>query len=157
MHAEFFELLRKDHQISLNLLEELKQAVGEKIHLREELFRKLNIEILPHARAEESVFFPALMENSETWDGVLKAIEEHHLIGILLDELNTSPKETAQWGAKIEVCAELSAIHYKGEEEVVFALAEKVLSEERIAGILAEFREEKERLRLSAAWLAGSL
>ena len=55
MHDEFFALLHKDHVAVQGLLNHLSVAPASD---REEPFRKLKMELLPHLEDEEAGFLP---------------------------------------------------------------------------------------------------
>jgi len=148
MHKEFFELLHKDHEFFGNILLQLKQTEGTESKRREELFRRFKLEIEPHTKAEEKVFYPPLQENKESYDDVLESIEEHHVISLILGELDLMPKQGDQWRAKLRVCKEIVEHHIVEEEDKIFKAADKLLSREQMRIVFNGFVREKERLRL---------
>ena len=147
MHKEFFELIHKDHEFFRNILAQLKQTQGTESKRREELFTKFKLEIEPHTKAEERVFYPPLQENKEFCDDVLESIEEHHVISLILGELDLMSKQGDQWRAKLRVCKEVVEHHILEEEDKIFGAASKILSGEQMRAVLKDFVREKERLR----------
>ncbi len=65
MHHEFFELLRKDHELFRSLLQKLKSSTNARVKEREELFSQFRLSIMPHTRAEDNVFYSRLMNIRE--------------------------------------------------------------------------------------------
>jgi len=149
MRKKFFELLHKDHEFFRTILLQLKQTVGTESKRREELFSKFKLEIEPHTKAEEKVFYPPLQENKEFYDDVLESIEEHHVISLILGELDLMSKQGDQWRAKLRVCKEIVEHHILEEEDKIFGAATKILSREQMQAVLKGFVREKERLRTS--------
>lgn len=149
MHEEFFQLLRNDHELFEDLLHQLRQTPGGEPKKRRELFSKFRLEIQSHTKAEERIFYPPLAENKAAQDDVLESIEEHHVIELLLNELDQLSVQKDQWGAKLRVCKELVEHHIAEEENKIFEDARRSLSEERMRGVLRGFQEEKGRLRRS--------
>ena len=147
MHKEFFELIHKDHEFFRNILGQLKQTQGTESKRREELFTKFKLEIEPHTKAEETVFYPPLQENNEFYDDVLESIEEHHVISLILGELDLMSKQGDQWRAKLRVGKEVVEHHILDEEDKIFGAASKILSREQMQAVLKDFVREKERLR----------
>jgi hypothetical protein len=147
MHKEFFELLHKDHEFFRTILLQLKQTVGTESKSREELFTKFKLEIEPHTKAEEEVFYPPLQENKGFHDDVLESIEEHHVISLILGELDLMSKQGDQWRAKLRVCKEVVEHHILEEEDKIFGAATKILSREQMRIVFKGFVSEKERLR----------
>jgi hypothetical protein len=150
MHKEFFELIHKDHEFFRNILSQLKQTQGTESKRREELFTKFKLEIEPHTKAEEKVFYPPLQENNEFYDDVLESIEEHHVISLILGELDRMSKQEDQWRAKLRVGKEVVEHHILEEEDKIFGAASKILNGEQMQAVLKDFVREKERLRTAA-------
>jgi len=150
MHKEFFELLHKDHEVFGNISLQLKQTEGTESKRREELFTRFKLEIEPHTKAEEKVFYPPLQENKEFYDDVLESIEEHHVISLILGELERMSKQGDQWRAKLRVGKEVVEHHILEEEDKIFGAASEILSREQMQAVLKDFVREKERLRTAA-------
>jgi hypothetical protein len=147
MHKEFFEILRNDHEFFKNTLLQLKQTASREPMRREELFRNFKLAIDPHTKAEEAVFYPPLQANHEFYEDVLESIEEHHVIDLILGELDLMPKQLDQWKAKLRVCKEVVEHHILEEEDKIFTAATKALTREQMQAVFDGFIKEKERLR----------
>ena len=144
---EFFQMLKKDHveiKLILGHLVETKESKK-----REELFQKLRTELVPHMKAEESTFYPPLMENKNAREDAMEGIEEHHVSDLVLKELEKMPKGEEKWGAKMGVFKELVEHHIKDEESKVFKSAQKALDSEEFQAIMKKFDQEKQKLKKS--------
>lgn len=145
---QFFQMLKKDHaevKGILGQLEETKESASKK---REELFQKLRVELVPHMKAEESAFYPPLLAKKDSRDDALEGVEEHHVSDMVLKELEATPKDTDQWGAKMSVFKELVEHHIKDEESKVFKSAEKALGQDEIQNIMKRFEQEKQKIKM---------
>ncbi len=149
MHKKFLEILKKDHELFKNALLQLKETAGTESMRREKLFRNFKLSIEPHTKAEEEVFYPPLQANRESYDDVLESIEEHHVINLIIGELDLMPKELDQWKAKLQVCKEIVEHHIIEEEDKIFRAATKILRTEQMRAILEDFLRERERLKNS--------
>jgi Hemerythrin HHE cation binding domain len=149
MHKEFFEVLHKDHELFKDILLKLKQLASTESKRREELFGEFKLEIEPHTKAEEEVFYPPLKENKESYEDVLESFEEHHVISLILGELDLMPKQLDQWRAKLRVCKEVVEHHIVEEEDKIFKAATKLLSRDQMQTIFEGFLRERERLKNS--------
>ena len=149
MHKEFFEVLHKDHELFKDILLKLKQSASTESKRREELFGEFKLEIVPHTKAEEEVFYPPLKENKESYEDVLESFEEHHVISLILGELDLMPKQLDQWRAKLRVCKEVVEHHIMEEEDKIFKAATKLLSRDQMQTIFEGFLRERERLKNS--------
>ena len=140
-----FQLLKEDHQKVSGLFQQLEPTTERAEKTRTELFAKLNEELTIHAKVEESIFYPAIKQEAETREIVLEGFEEHHVIKMLLKELEDVPVDTEQWTAKLKVLQENVEHHVEEEEGEMFQKARNVLSEEQINDLGARMEEEKKR------------
>ena len=141
-----FQLLKEDHQKVSGIFQQLEPTTERAEKTRTELFARLRQELDVHARVEESIFYPAIKQAAETREIVLEGFEEHHVIKILLKELDEVPVDTEQWTAKLKVLKENVEHHVEEEEGEMFQKARQVLSEEQINDLGAQMEEEKKRL-----------
>lgn len=142
---EFFQMLKKDHIEVKGILGQLTDTKeGKK---REELFKKLREELVPHMKAEEITFYPPLMAKKEAREDAMEGVEEHHVSDLILKELEMMPKGEEQWGAKMAVFSELVEHHIKDEESKVFKSAAKALNPDELQTIMKKFEQEKQKIK----------
>jgi hemerythrin superfamily protein len=99
-----------------------------------------------HAELEEEVFYPALRESAEEAEAlVLRAIEEHHLIDLMLAEAPDLDPEADGFDAKVALLRELVTRHIQAEERELFALASRLADDEA--------EDLGRRLEAETAWL----
>jgi hemerythrin-like domain-containing protein len=146
---QFFQMLKKDHAELKETLGQLKETKESAPKKREELFQKLREELVPHMKAEESTFYPALLAKNEAREDAMEGIEEHHVSDMVLKELESMSKGEDQWGAKMYVFKELVEHHIKDEEKKVFKSAEKALGHDEIQNIMKQFELEKQKIKKS--------
>jgi hemerythrin superfamily protein len=142
-----FQLLKEDHKKVSGLFEQIEPTTERAEKSRTELFAKLKEELDIHARIEESIFYPSIKRAAETRDIVLEGFEEHHVIKMLLKELEAMPVDTEQWTAKVKVLQENVEHHVEEEEGEMFQKARDVLSEEQINQLGAQMEEMKAQLK----------
>jgi hemerythrin superfamily protein len=142
-----FQLLKEDHKKVSGIFEQLEPTTERAQKTREELFGKLKQELDIHARIEESIFYPAIKRAAETRAIVLEGFEEHHVIKMLLKELEAMPVDTEQWAAKLKVLQENVEHHVEEEEGEMFQKARDVLDEEQIEQLGAQMEELKTQLQ----------
>jgi len=145
-----FQLLKEDHQKVSGIFQQLEPTTERAEKTRTELFAKLQHELDVHARIEETVFYPAIKQEAETREIVLEGFEEHHVVKMLLKELEATPVDTEQWTAKLKVLKENVEHHVEEEEGEMFQKARQVLTEEQINQLGARMEEEKKRLQEQA-------
>ena len=142
-----FQLLKEDHQKVSGIFQQLEPTTERAEKTRTELFAKLNEELTIHAQIEEKVFYPAIKEAAETREIVLEGFEEHHVVKMLLKELESMPVDTEQWAAKLKVLQENVEHHVEEEEQEMFQKARQVLSEDDIDRLGAQMEEMKSQLQ----------
>lgn len=125
-------------------LKSIKESASKK---REELFQKLRKELVPHMKAEESTFYPALLVKKEAREDAMEGMEEHHVSDMVLKELVSMSMGEDQWGAKMGVFKEIVEHHIKDEEKKVFKSAEKALGHDEIQNIMKQFEQEKQKIK----------
>jgi hypothetical protein len=142
-----FQLLKEDHQKVSGIFQQLEPTTERAEKTRTELFARLKEELDIHARVEETIFYPAIKQEAETREIVLEGFEEHHVVKLLLKELESLPVDTEQWTAKLKVLQENVEHHVEEEEGEMFQKARQVLSEDDINRLGAQMEEEKKRLK----------
>ena len=129
------------------IFQQLEPTTERAEKTRTELFARLKDELDVHARIEETIFYPAIKQEAETREIVLEGFEEHHVVKMLLKELEALPVDTEQWTAKLKVLQENVEHHVEEEEGEMFQKARQVLTEEQINQLGERMGEEKKRLQ----------
>jgi len=89
-----------------------------------------------HAAVEESVFYPAVnKETEDEEDDIAEAYEEHHLVKILIAELQETDPEDIAYKAKATVLMELVRHHVEEEEGAMFPEVRSQLGRKRLQEI----------------------
>jgi len=136
------ELLKEDHDRVDRLFQKVK-ANEDSDNL--EIAIQISLELQPHAHIEETIFYPALLENGdeELQKIVNEGIEEHRQVHTLLGELAGSKEWTEQLQAKLTVLMENVEHHVQEEEGEMFPMVRKQFDEESLADLAAEMQEQK--------------
>ena len=124
-----FDLLKSDHREVSDLFDKIEKMPG-KGSRKDDLFEQLKMQLQMHSDVEEEIFYPALQEAAETHDIVLESLEEHDVVKKLLGELDSEPKYTDEWMAKLTVLRENVEHHVEEEETRLFPKAGKLLTED---------------------------
>ena len=109
-------LLEADHVRIKRLLAELEETTERAVRTREELFATIKGVLTLHEVVEEEIFYPELKAHPKSEDAVLEGFEEHHVVDVLMGELESLPVTDERWGAKATVMRE-NVEHHIGEEE----------------------------------------
>ena len=126
-------LLKADHDKAKKLMEELAETTERGVKTREEKWTKLLKELTIHENIEEEIFYPALHEKKALKDIVLEALEEHHLVDDIVDQLKDTPFADEHWSAKFKVTKENVEHHIEEEEGPMFTKVRQEFSKDELA------------------------
>jgi len=146
MQSGLFQEIHEDHEELKQIIEKLENTSSRSARNRESLFGKLKEELIPHMKAEERVFYPALAEEKSAREKALEALEEHHVAEMLFKELDKMPKGEERWKAKLMVFKEVVSHHIKEEESTVFEKARSVFDEDQLEMLHENFQKNKKSL-----------
>lgn len=138
-----YDILKKDHQVVLDLLKRMEESSENAIKLRMDLLGRFRNELIPHTRAEEKVLYDTLKEINETEDIALEAYEEHHAVELILRELEAIEPSDERWKAKLNVLKENLEHHIEEEEGEMFDYAQQVLAPEEAEMMAEAFKNLK--------------
>ena len=136
-----FEALREDHDTQRTLLGLLIKTHGDSDG-REELFEKVKKALTRHAAAEERALYIPMMELDMTQEKARHSVAEHHEIDELVEELEDTDFSSPGWLASARKLHELVTHHLDEEEQEVFQLAGRALSDDDKARLAGTYRDE---------------
>ena len=136
-------LLKEDHAKVKKLMADLEETTERGVKTRTELWAKLLKELTIHENIEEEIFYPALRDMPKAKDIVLEAMEEHHLVDDIVEQLKDTPVDDEHWGAKFKVCKENVEHHIEEEETEMFKIARQVFSKEELEDFGVQMTEAK--------------
>lgn len=123
-----FEALRISHDIQRGLSDHLIQTEGDSKE-RKTLFDELKRELAAHAAAEERFFYVPLIAHDLTQEPSRHGIAEHHQMDELVEELEKTELTSPGWLATAKQLHHKIHHHLEDEEQGVFQLAGKALTE----------------------------
>jgi hemerythrin HHE cation binding domain-containing protein len=142
------DLLKKQHKDVMELFKEVLEA--EDPESRRQLCDQISLDLSVHSKIEEEIFYPAVQALGDKGEEmVLEALEEHHVVDLVIGELPNVDPEDVSFHAKLTVLQELVEHHKKEEEKEMFKLAQKLGK--------GELDELGERLEARAEELKGEL
>jgi hemerythrin superfamily protein len=120
------KLLKADHDKVKGLLNELESTTERGVKTRAELFSTIKGELTLHEIVEEEIFYPELKAHPKAEDIVLEGYEEHHVVDLLMGELEALDVSDETWGPKAIVMKENIEHHIEEEEGEMFPKARQV-------------------------------
>ncbi|MFP4679379.1 MAG: hemerythrin domain-containing protein [Chitinispirillaceae bacterium] len=151
MGQELFDRLRSEHEQIKDIVFKMNDTSKEALKARENLLLQLQQILIPHMKAEESVFYPALKDKSQSHDIALEALEEHHVADMVFKELQNTDASHDTWKPKAKVLMELLEHHIEEEESEVFESAEEVFADEQMKDMYRAFQSQEEVIRSRSA------
>ena len=150
---DIYQRLKDDHGKQRGLAAGLMETSGDSDE-RRRLFAAFKDEVEAHAAAEEQTFYAALIACTDGQDQARHSIAEHKDAADLIEEIEGTDMSHGGWLLKFEKLKEELEHHLKEEEDDVFPLARKLISE-REARELGERFDELKAEKLSSE-TAGS-
>jgi len=136
-------LLKKQHKSVHRLFADLKKVTGT---ARRKVMDQIGEELAQHMAIEEGIFYPAVRDlNTKKTQGMIpEAIEEHHVVKLVLAEMPRIDPDDESFQAKMTVLEELIEHHVEEEEHEMFKSAEK-LGDERLRALGEEMESGPQR------------
>jgi hemerythrin-like domain-containing protein len=151
---DILKTLRSEHDELRGLFQQINDTTDRAVKTRTELLGKVEGGLLPHAKWEEEVFYPAIRERADR-DGkkaIAEAYLEHHAVeSVVLPEVKVADTGTPEFAGAAKVFGEQIDHHATEEEGTVFKLARELFSAEE----LAQFDEQYEQWKASPAGAAS--
>ena len=134
-------LLKEDHARIKKMLEEGETTTERGEKTRTELLHRLKTTLVAHEAMEEEVLYPALKAHPQAEELTLEAYEEHHVVDLILEELEMTAVTDEQWGAKFTVARENIEHHIEEEEGEMFKDIRQIFSAEERESMGARMAE----------------
>lgn len=143
-------MLKADHRKVKELFRKYETTGDRAYQKKKSIAEEICTEISLHSRLEEELFYPAMKAHTDK-DGkdlVAEAVEEHHVVATLIDELQALKPQDERFDAKLSVLMENVEHHIEEEEAELFPEAEEVLGDS-LTSVGARMQQRKEQLMAS--------
>ena len=148
MTQDAVALIKADHRKVEQLFREFEEAGDRAYTNKQELVAQIIQELEVHATIEEETYYPAV-EAKARKDGkelIAEAVEEHHVVKILLGELRSMSSEDEAFDAKVTVLMENVRHHVEEEESELLPQSEKILDGDELTRLGEEMAARKRQL-----------
>jgi hemerythrin superfamily protein len=148
MAQDAVELIKSDHRKVEQLFREFEEAGDRAYKTKQELVGQIVEELEVHATLEEEIYYPAV-EAKARKDGkelIAEAVEEHHVVKILLGELGSMSSEDEAFHAKVTVLMENVRHHVEEEEGELLPQSEKILGTDELTRLGEQMAVRKQQL-----------
>ena len=140
-------LLKEDHAKVRELLSKLEEAEGKS---RETTLKTIEQELKIHTKIEEEIFYPAFRDAAEKEQDTelyYEALEEHHVVDMVVPEIMGTEPDAEQFTAKAKVLKDLVEHHAEEEEKEMFPRARKLMDKAQLLELGQQLAQAKESLR----------
>lgn len=157
MNTDIFQRLREDHGRVLRQLDDLQRAnaapssVDHVARVRD-VVAMLERQFATHMAAEDDVLLPALARSLESGAALVAPFHDEHaelqlMLTALAGTLREAPglERDEQISVQVRDLSDLLRIHIRKEEALLFGVAERVLSPQERAALVARSTPEPRR------------
>ena len=138
---EWDQALAAEHRQTLALFDQIEATDDSQSAMRASLLMKLKYALTKHALEEENVIYPALRQANAAHDA--DALEgEHGYVKTYLYELETMPKDSGEWLARVRDFRAMIEEHMRMEEDEVFPTLKRLMTDEQSSRLTAMMNKE---------------
>jgi hemerythrin-like domain-containing protein len=136
MARDILKTLKDEHATLRSLFDQMNDTTDRAKKTRTDLLETIEQNLMPHAKWEEQVFYPAFKERADR-DGLkthAEALAEHHAVEhSVIPEVHAADVETPEFAGRVKVFGEFIDHHAKEEEKTMFKMAREMFSAEERA------------------------
>jgi hypothetical protein len=137
-YADAFEMLQDDHKRMREYFQEYEKAEDNTVKRRIAQDALLELEV--HTALEEELIYPAM--RAQDTSATDQAVENHHVIKILIGELKKMIPGDSHFDAKFRVLAQIAVRHFdEEEEEILPEAADQLLDLHRLGDQMSLLRQ----------------
>jgi hemerythrin superfamily protein len=137
MPMQIYDVLHQDHVKVTALLQRLVSLKEDQAEARHDLIDQIRGDLIPHSRAEESVFYNSLRQIDAAKDIAMHGYQEHLEAETLLRMLQVRDRIDTEWKATAKKLQDALAHHIREEEGKIFSVARQLFTAEE-AQMMAE-------------------
>jgi hemerythrin superfamily protein len=156
--TDAISMLKADHEKVRGLLSQLEKSTEKGVKKREELLSQIAEELTIHTTIEEEIFYPSYRDavaKKEDRKLYQEALEEHHVVDLVMPEIEDTDPGSEVFSAKAKVLKEIVEHHADEEEKEMFPRARKVMDAEELQELGERMEARKAELK-SDMGAAGS-
>lgn len=146
---DIYERIKADHDQARELMASLGDTTARAVKTRKAAFETFKLDMWAHHKVEEAVFYAFLLEGTDMRGDSFEALNEHHVANGLIEELDTIPVDSEEWGMKFKALCELVSHHIDEEEKDFFPKARKIIPAD-VATLMGERFDDRKAAVLAA-------
>lgn len=146
MARNILRTLKAEHDELRDLFEQMEGTTDRSKKARADLLARIEAGLVPHAKWEEKVFYPAFKARADR-DGLkthAEAIAEHAAVeDTTIPLVKAAEVSTPEFAGRVKVFGELIDHHATEEEKTMFKMAKKMFTVEELAEFDVQYEEWK--------------
>jgi hemerythrin-like domain-containing protein len=130
--------LKHEHATLEQLFTRINATADSEVDERKELLQQIEAALIPHAKWEERVFYPAFAERAGHDQLLLKAeaMTEHRAVELaVLPDIHAADFNSRQFAGCVKACGDLIKHHAHEEEGQMFAVVRQLFSTQELADL----------------------
>ena len=146
MARDILKTLKEEHDVLRQLFKDAKGTTDRAVKTRAELLDEIETNLIPHAKWEEEVLYPAFRERAdrEGLQTIAEAYAEHHAVeNSVIPEVHEAEPGTPEFAGRVKVFGEFVDHHAKEEESTMFRLARELFSADERAQLDEDYEAWK--------------
>jgi hemerythrin superfamily protein len=147
MSNDAIVLLKEDHKKVKALFRQLEQRKDDAGPVVADLTTSICNELLVHAAIEEEIFYPLARKNVQEELVLLEADEEHHMVDVLIKEIQVLEPTHEHFIAKCIVLKDMVLHHIEEEEGEIFPQVREAVGRARLQEIGEQMMTRKKQLQ----------
>jgi hemerythrin-like domain-containing protein len=141
------DTLKSEHDRLRDLFARITKTADSEADARHDLLKQIEALLIPHAKWEETVFYPAFNGRADHDQKLIyaEAIQEHRAVELaVLPDIHAADVDSRQFAGSVQVCGELIKHHAHEEETKMFDAVRQLFSAEELAEFDQKYARWKE-------------
>ncbi|GGA75466.1 hypothetical protein GCM10011521_12020 [Arenimonas soli] len=158
MARDILKTLKSEHTVLRDLFKQIEGSTDRAEKGRADLLAKIEANLMPHAKWEEQVFYPAFKARAdrEGLKTLAEAVLEHASVEqTVIPNVKASDVGTPEFAGRAKVFGELVDHHAREEEKTMFKMAREMFSPAELAQFDEDYAAWKQS-PVAAASLAAA-
>jgi len=141
------DTLKSEHDQLRELFAQINKTADSEADARHDLLKRIEAVLIPHAKWEETVFYPDFEKRASHDQKLIyaEAIQEHRAVELaVLPDIHAADVDSRQFAGSVQVCGELVKHHAHEEETKMFDAVRQLFSSQELAELDGKYAKWKD-------------
>jgi hemerythrin-like domain-containing protein len=151
--STILDTLANEHETLRSLFARMNATTDDQKDMREDLLKQIEDALIPHAKWEETVFYPAFNKRATHDQQLLYAtsMQEHRVIEkTVLPDIHAAGYGTRQFAGSVKVLSQLVEEHAHEEETLLFPAIKQLFNPTELSELDHQYAQWKSSSAASA-------